>query len=402
MKYLENNICDFDPKFDFNKQKKQNIVSCSFFKMAKHYKDFTIYIRGFIKLVDHVRKNLQDFKIRLFIDNTIYNDQKIMKKINNNLDIVQIVVYNCPKYIKNGFHEGTFGSIVRMFPLFNFKNNDAQEVIISDIELRIKHIKVLTDYYKFSKLIAPKKISYLVTLTKKNSLLKTNKLFYLMAGIILSQFKFDYQIVNKFFREVDNIDIKKLNLYSEHQDPTTRFKYGIDEIFLNHYIKPELMKYKEHIYKEKVFNLGSHLYYVKQKLLKPQNKKYLLEMLGSFGNKKMQNKDLYESIDNLFIGTLEDNPKLKEVTLNIYKLIEKHQKEKNYDIFDKDKLEKLMTFKGIISQKIFTNFVTKEEFLFRRFEIKDNKIIITDKFRDCKRDIYEKCIKKLDNISKQL
>ena len=92
MKYLENNICDFEILFNYTNIKK-NIISLSFFKMHNGgYKDFNLYINGFFKLHDYVLKEKKyNFIIRLFIDNSIKNDKKLFDKIYN-LERVEIII----------------------------------------------------------------------------------------------------------------------------------------------------------------------------------------------------------------------------------------------------------------------------------------------------------------------
>ena len=76
---------------------------------------------------------LPDFFLRLFIDDTIYTDSNIMDYLNK-IKGIQLVHYSCQNFIANGFHRGTFGTLVRFFPMFDFKNNDAEHVIITDID----------------------------------------------------------------------------------------------------------------------------------------------------------------------------------------------------------------------------------------------------------------------------
>ena len=131
--YLRNDICKLKPLFDIDYSKKKDIISASFFKMqGGGYRDFNKYLDGILKLIEFIETDFKPFVLRLFIDHTIYNDKEIMSKLSNSK--VEIVVYECPKFIKDSYHRGIFGMIVRFFPMFNFENNDADKVIISDID----------------------------------------------------------------------------------------------------------------------------------------------------------------------------------------------------------------------------------------------------------------------------
>ena len=67
VKYLENNICDFEILFDIDYNKKVNILSTCFFKMNSHYKKFTIYVEGLKRLITMLDTQ-SDYTLRIFID----------------------------------------------------------------------------------------------------------------------------------------------------------------------------------------------------------------------------------------------------------------------------------------------------------------------------------------------
>ena len=76
VKYLKNTICNFTPLFDINYENEINIISASFFKIAgKGYKDFSKYSNGIKYITTYIKNELPDFRLRLFIDNSIYNDK---------------------------------------------------------------------------------------------------------------------------------------------------------------------------------------------------------------------------------------------------------------------------------------------------------------------------------------
>ena len=77
---------------------------------------------------------MKDFKLRLFIDQSVYNDKKIMNSLKHE-STIEIVLYKCPSYVvEEDKHKGTFGTLVRLFPIFDFKNNDANIVFVTDID----------------------------------------------------------------------------------------------------------------------------------------------------------------------------------------------------------------------------------------------------------------------------
>ena len=222
-RYLENSICNLTPLFNIDYRKKQNIVSCSFFKIeGGGYKNFSRYIDGLVILEDYVKKYMKDFRIRLFIDRSIYEDQNIMNLLNKlNIDLV---LYDCPEFKKNiKFHKGTFGTLLRFFPMFDFLNNDSNYVIISDIDLKenkedpsvLTPITKLYENYKNNKVIKKKfnvKMSFDSDFYKSvdrynfNSLYKGYIFGYVVAGFMTNFKKMNHRILENFIKNVENLN----------------------------------------------------------------------------------------------------------------------------------------------------------------------------------------------------
>lgn len=123
MKYLENSICEFKLLKNYS-DKKKSILSTSLFRMKNHYKNFKIYILGLKRWIKFLNSYNNNYVMRIFIDKNIYEDQQIMKIINQ-CKKIEPVIFTCSEYMNEGFHVNVFGSLVRFFPIFNFKNNDA-------------------------------------------------------------------------------------------------------------------------------------------------------------------------------------------------------------------------------------------------------------------------------------
>ena len=80
--------------------------------------------------------NNYNLEIRMFIDNSIYEDSDIMKYLNK-FNNITLILYKCNNFIiNNNYHVGLFDTLVRFFPLFNFKNNDYNIVYITDTDIK--------------------------------------------------------------------------------------------------------------------------------------------------------------------------------------------------------------------------------------------------------------------------
>jgi hypothetical protein len=262
--YLENEICKFTPLFEIDYSKKINIISTVLFKLkTTGYKPFLKYVNGVQFLSNVMHKKLPGFHLRLFIDDTIYSDEESMKKLKAIKDI-QIVRYSCPNFIVGGFHRGMFGTLVRLFPMFDFKNNDANHVIITDIDyiseknveiniLVIKAYLILKNHKKLENL-------YLICenfgvlgkfgIDKNLSLdnyAKNLKIIipHISAGLIINTKRIS---MNPLINYLKNIDSNKevhssyskntKLLYNKYKSNNKKFVFGVDEYFLNNILLP--------------------------------------------------------------------------------------------------------------------------------------------------------------------
>lgn len=114
--------------------------------MKDHYKNFNIYINGLKRIIKFIES--QDIYIfRIFIDNNIKSDNSIMNLLTRNKNI-EIFVFKCEDYIKDNFHIDLLATLIRLFPIFDFKNNDSNNVIIIDIDLKKEDLKTLIEITK--------------------------------------------------------------------------------------------------------------------------------------------------------------------------------------------------------------------------------------------------------------
>jgi len=249
MNYLDNKVCKFTPLFPIDYSKKKNIVSCSFFKLkSTSYKNFNLYIDGLEKLYKNVYEiyKSKKYSIRLFLDKTIYEDKELFERLEK-MDKLELVLYSCPNYLMesdSNYHKGLFGTYVRFFPMFNFPNNDANTVILSDLDdyeyfkKNISNIELIGEYVD--------KIYFLKTGNISKNILYSNNTFekntvnpYTMASNYICFKQVDFQIIYDFLNQIDNsVDmIFSQYKYKLQSNPNLitdkKFLYGFDEYFLN-------------------------------------------------------------------------------------------------------------------------------------------------------------------------
>ena len=352
-KYLENSICNFTPLFEIDYTIKKNLISCCFFKRYNlYYKDFSKYIDGLQILYNHVIKFYKDYSIRLFIDNSIYKDKNIMK-ILKKLNKLEMVLYDCPIFKKDDIHHiGLFGTLIRFFPMFNFPNNDANFVILSDID---------NDNYFFQSYINLFKILdsriddlYLIKLSKPDMMYKNKELFnQVYKNIILDYIKpqemvclkqIDYNLIINFLKSLDTSVkysyfindslIRDVNYISKYEN-NGHFIYGIDEYFLNNIYIKYIVGYRLPFVEILNFNIFNIYYYqintYDEEWLDEDRKLYelLLNKILEYLNIKPSN-NLNDNF-NMILKIVEKNDdKSIDIKYKLYELFIKNRNKKKY------------------------------------------------------------------------
>jgi len=289
--------------------KKYNIFCISLFKMKDNYKGFSKYVNGILEINKYIRKYFPNFIIRLYFDKSVVDDRDFIKLYNildknNN----QLVLYNCPNYkLDEKHHLGTFGSIIRYIPYFDFDQNDVNICVISDAEpRRLNKIKqFMQDYSKHI-----------------NIFINSNALFF-RRRIICSEFPIArylynledytygfynaskiklplYLIQNFFTKEIFDIKYSHPEIYKKiipfKKNNDKLFFYGIDEYFLSTKIKPFLDKNKITYMTNSVPHLAN-FYYVLENIIfknsfnKNNKKKYdiITKIINNKINKNFNN-----------------------------------------------------------------------------------------------------------------
>jgi hypothetical protein len=241
-----------------------NIYTVVFFLTQNAYKNKEAYFDG-------LKYNLQKFYHQF--DNSfyfrLYYDKSITEKIHSNNELndfteiikkyldeiknsprVQLIEYECPNFKINNYHRGMFGTILRFSSLFSAEK--IKTIAMSDIEkFAIFDVKLVYEYM----------INNNADLAwRTNGILPVKDLRiihndWIYAGNFISNIKFDKKILNLFFEHIKNKNkkfMKYLNLNKSYLDLDKNKKfdnlvnteniyiYGIDEIFLNFYLKPHM------------------------------------------------------------------------------------------------------------------------------------------------------------------
>lgn len=316
--YLNNSICTFKPLFQIDYNIKQNILSCCLFKLVKSYKNFDKYLNGLEQLNSFVENNMQGFRIRLFIDNNIYTDNDIMAKLKT-YKYVDIVLFNCPNFIVDKYHDGLFGTLVRFFPMFDFECNDADNVCIIDADFSRpnEYLKIYESYLISNKLNNDINLYFygnLIHIAIKYSLTNNSIVPYAVAWKIFSKSKINNNLLINYIDQVKNNSDIQYSDYIEKKGLLTKtnFVFGVDEYFINnilikYYIDNEkcisyTYHYQIHYPLFAIYNSINKLHHTTEiHNIKLNNFETIIDFIVSdFKNIKLKNlHDKYKFIDNI-------------------------------------------------------------------------------------------------------
>ena len=361
--------------------KPYNLISTSFFLTDNTYKDpVKKYVNGLKASVDNFLLHFdKSYMMRIYFDNSVTEKIHKNKEINNVIDDVkkmmsefkqnprlQLVEFTCKDFKKDKTHIGMFPTFLRFNPLFDDKSK-IKNIIISDIEASsIYDLKVLLEYTENYPKVK------LAWRTNPNTNPNKPQKDWIYAGTFLSKVKFDKALVEKFFTEINNDDsritkyIKKI--ISKQKDfpkfskmnfsQLGKYPYGVDEAFLNFYLKPV---FKEQKYPVFYFAKAHNIYRLFANHYKA-NKKY-----ENFDKKDMDNINAFYSL--IFGPSIIDMAKTakenyKKINEILYPSMELKMRnvlaaniKKNYELIEKNLDKVRMNRDSLQSLKIFSELL---------------------------------------------
>ena len=261
-----NKYCTFKKEYK-EPSKSYDLISTVYFLSENFYKDPNKkYLLGLKKTVQDFYLHFdKSYILRVYYDLSVLQKKHKSEFINKMIDDskklinelktkerIQLIEFSCKNYKKDGLHIGMFPTLVRFSPIFE-ENKNIKNILISDIEQQsIFDLKVMVEY---SKNYPKAKVIW-----RSHPLINTFRLQqdWIYAGSVLLKQKFDTKILDKFFSEMkdDNSRISKyleklkLNqknfpkFKSFNLDKVGKYTYGVDEAFLNFFLKPEFKEKK--------------------------------------------------------------------------------------------------------------------------------------------------------------
>jgi hypothetical protein len=233
-----------------NRQK--HLLCFSIVKMKGPYREFEKYTRALDKLLKHTHNNPYGFDRRVYFDDSCHKE---IKELINRFKDVEFFKFNYPKLRIGEFHDGTFGSLVRILPIFEQEKNNKNQhnyeyVWIDDIDILPSNLDL--NYINLKQIRNFNTLFLSIFCYKRPWIHIDNK--YNMNFPLVTNIKLDINIFNKFIEDLANnkyqdvvTKILKFRPDRYKYDYPVRHPYGMDEYFTNFIIYNDLCRYNTYV-----------------------------------------------------------------------------------------------------------------------------------------------------------
>jgi hypothetical protein len=346
-------------KYNELSNRKRNLVSLSIFKMKDGYRNFNIYLNYLQKILNYFRENKN-----LSLDLRIYFDESCHKEINKFISEnrnIEFYKFNYPPLRIGEFHNGTFGTLARLLPIFNNQHNyskDYDYVWIDDIDISPENIQDEQIDYLYANNINTF-YSSLFCYYKPWNNVKYGK--YNLNFPLITNIKIPLSIFNKYINDVSIGTYKNVissileyrkDRYKYNYD--IKFPYGMDEYFTNNIIFENLCNKITFVrYDIEISRILTKILYTK--VLDPKDKE-ILKLLLKLSESSYKNTDLKvkKEINNTFIKLFNkiDKNKMQSYFDSITELNEMNCVNEFYDFINKYKIDDINNFYVIVKIKL--------------------------------------------------
>ena len=286
-------------------QKYDILISTSLFMMKESYRKFPEYVTSFLNWLPNIPRNTY---VRMYVDSSVFYSEDFKKIMSLKVPHLEIIQFYCKEFFDeekmdnvksrspkspkspksrmsiqfkenvtfpSGYHDGTFGSIIRLIPLFE-KPPGIKYIWISDTDMPIK-------YFNYRNIKEMQNNNAKVFYYSKGCYDKpwSEGIRYpIGAGrlIISSKVEVNKGLMTRFLNDVlkgkyhDVLENIKKQFQEEGSfrsfEDIKYFPYGFDELFTNKYLYPILTQYKRLI----AFEIGLGVF-LQQKVVELPGKK---------------------------------------------------------------------------------------------------------------------------------
>ena len=236
-------------------------ISVSLFKMSDPYRNFNKYVTRFLEWVYTIPPNMF---VRLYTDEASLMSKEFQIIVNKEINHLEIFIYDYPEFRSRasksyGFHDGTFGTLMRFLPLWDkdlWNKYKIDYVWISDVDIypsflntdildMMKKEKAKVAYYSkacYDKPWVPDDMNFSIGAGKvifsKKAIVSEYKFNRFLRDILSGKYKWLKNAIKKYYRIIK--DEKTLKSVIKNKYIT----YGFDEYYCNVILYSDIEDYK--------------------------------------------------------------------------------------------------------------------------------------------------------------
>jgi hypothetical protein len=237
-------------KYNEISNRQKHLLSLSIVKIKGPYRPFDKYTRSLDRLLNHTHNNTYGFDVRVYFDDSCHKElQPLINKYKN----VEFYKFNYPPLRIGPYHDGTFGSLIRILPIFEknrLDNHNYEYVWIDDIDILPSNLDLNYINYKEIKNF---NTIFLSMFCYRRPWIKSDH-DYNMNFPLVTNIKLDPSIFNKFIEDLAYNKyqdvVKNIIKYRQDRykyDYPVRHPYGMDEYFTNFLIYDDLCRYNTYV-----------------------------------------------------------------------------------------------------------------------------------------------------------
>jgi len=310
---MDNSVCKLTVIQNPNRRY-ANTVNIVFFKAIPLTKNFQKYVDGLKRWKEYI-KIFPESQLQIFIDRAIASDEAILS-IMRELD-ARIYLFECNDFLmKDGFHVGLFGTVLRFFPMFDINTHAMTVAHMCDLEPDETKILAMNNLNKLSKL---KEVSLVYENTNiYEKIFDTQSTMndgipypWVDAGKFTAMKKVPFTLLSSYLEDIKSGKkfFNRYGTWTAQKKEHGYFSFGVDEIFLNHVYLPWLIHNNAKIVIIlKDAHPGIPVYWMKKKLEKKHQTKQILNYIL---DKSQSVSQSFSEFDKVFYkkGTTQENIK---------------------------------------------------------------------------------------------
>ncbi len=305
-------VCSFKSAYTAEQTHRTEVV-CVLFKTQHKTKSWMTYVSGLSKLLGLLNTKFPQTAMLLFLDDAANHDPAVNRLLTSlrgrgpeEKQNVSVFGFRCSDFLHNGIHKQLFATLVRFFPMFQKrKRPEGSCVATLDVEPGHAHVASLHRIIEVAVRFNAgrrEKLALVYAAKEKHFVdewflsVKATPLPYVEASGVVAFASVRSDSMTRLLADVRSNRLGRW-VYGPLKGA---FDYGIDEIYTNQYLLPDVYDRGQLIGYFATFDLAAVLFYARQYLLKcVRTHEFLAYMLDVRSNERSV-EEMLSWIDSSF------------------------------------------------------------------------------------------------------